>query len=114
MERACRLAREHVSQDNKLISESTSSHRNYAGIYPTLHVSRKVGMRNELSLSYSLRVNRPEGSDMNPFAERINPLSLQAGNPDLRPEKIHSIEAGWQWRGDVLSLLDNRVLPISY
>lgn len=99
------LRGERVSQDNKLISESTSSHRNYAGIYPTLHVSRKVGTRNELSLSYSLRVNRPEGSDMNPFAERINPLSLQAGNPDLRPEKIHSIEAGWQWRGDALSLL---------
>ena len=49
-------------------------------------------------MSYSLRVNRPEGSDMNPFAERINPLILEAGNPDLKPEKIHSLEAGWLWR----------------
>ena len=51
----------------------------------------------ELQLNYSLRVNRPEGSDLNPFAERINPLSLEAGNPNLKPEKIHSLELGWMW-----------------
>ena len=37
---------------------------------------------------------------MNPFAERINPLSLSAGNPDLKPEKIHSVEVGWLWHND--------------
>lgn len=99
------LRGEYVKQENRLLSEGSSSSRHYANLYPTLHISRKIGQRNEVSLGYSLRVNRPEGEDMNPFAERINPLSLQAGNPDLRPEKIHSAEAGWQWRGDALSVM---------
>lgn len=51
-------------------------------------------------LSLYLRGNRLESSDMNPFAERVNPLSLSAGNPDLKPEKIHSVEAGWLWHND--------------
>ena len=42
---------------------------------------------------------------MNPFAEHINPLSLSAGNPNLKPEKIHSLEAGWLWHNDTNSSL---------
>lgn len=99
------LRGEYVSQENRFISDGTSASQHYASVYPTLHATYAVDRHNELMLSYSLRVNRPEGSDMNPFPERINPLSMQAGNPDLKPEKIHSIEAGWQWRKDEMTLL---------
>jgi len=94
------LRGEYADIENRLVSQETTTRQHYANVYPTLHASRSIGGHNELLLSYSLRVNRPEGEDMNPFAERINPLSLQAGNPDLRPEKIHSVEAGWAWHDD--------------
>lgn len=94
------LRGEYADIENRLLSLAQTSHQHYSNIYPTLHVSRRLGTHHELQLNYSLRVNRPEGSDMNPFAERINPLSLQAGNPDLKPEKIHSVEAVWRWRTD--------------
>ena len=71
---------------------------NYWMVYPTLHVSYAIDERNELQLNYSLRVNRPEADDLNPFPEYQNPLTLKAGNPYLRPEKVHSIEVGYQWR----------------
>lgn len=70
----------------------------YWMMYPTLHVSYAIDERNELQLNYSLRVNRPEADDLNPFPEYQNPLSLRAGNPYLKPEKVYSIEAGYQWR----------------
>lgn len=92
------LRGEYADIRNKLISRNRSLTQNYYNLYPTLHVSRPVGNAGELMFNYSLRVNRPEGSDMNPFAERINPLSLAAGNPELKPEKIHSFEAGWLWQ----------------
>lgn len=92
------LRGEYADISNKLVSQGKNLSQNYANVYPTLHLSRSIGEGNELMLSYSLRVNRPEGSDMNPFAERINPLSLEAGNPDLKPEKIHSVETGWLLR----------------
>lgn len=92
------LRGEYAVVRNKLVSQKQSLEQSYANLYPTLHFSRPVGTGQELMLNYSLRVNRPAGSDMNPFAEQINPLSLEAGNPDLKPEKIHSFEMGWLWR----------------
>lgn len=94
------LRGEYAALENRLASQGSTSSQHNANLYPTVHISRQLNTYHELQLSYSLRVNRPEGSDMNPFAERINPLSLQAGNPNLRPEKIHSVEAGWLWRTD--------------
>ncbi|HJA87391.1 MAG TPA: TonB-dependent receptor [Candidatus Parabacteroides intestinavium] len=70
----------------------------YWMVYPTLHVSYAIDEWNELQLNYSLRVNRPEADDLNPFPEYQNPLSLRVGNPYLKPEKVHSVEAGYQWR----------------
>lgn len=91
---------EYASIRNDLHTLDRDMRQNSLNLYPTLHVSRLIGNDSELMLSYSMRVNRPEGSDMNPFAERINPLSLEAGNPNLKPEKINSIELGWTWRGN--------------
>lgn len=92
------LRGEYAALKNRLMSSGTDLRRNYFNIFPTVHVSRHVSENSELMLSYTLRVNRPDGSDMNPFAEQINPLSLEAGNPYLKPEKIHSAEVGWMFR----------------
>lgn len=94
------LRGEYADIKNHLFSLDSIAAQYYANIYPTLHAAHHINAHNELQLNYSLRVNRPEGNDMNPFAERINPLSLQAGNPFLKPEKIHSVEAGWLWHND--------------
>lgn len=91
---------EYADIENRLISHCKSIRQHYFNIYPTIHISRQMTPATEILFNYSLRVNRPEGTDMNPFAERINPLSLQAGNPYLKPEKIHSLEAGWLLRTD--------------
>lgn len=91
---------EQANIENRLLSLNESVRQHYANIYPTLHATYRVDTHHEWQINYSLRVNRPEGGDMNPFAERINPLSLQAGNPELKPEKIHSVETGWLWHDD--------------
>ena len=70
----------------------------YWMVYPTLHASYAINEQNELQLNYSLRVNRPEADELNPFPEYQNPLSVKAGNPYLKPEKVHSVEVGYQWR----------------
>ncbi len=99
------LRGEYASISNKLLSLDSTMTQHYINIYPTIHASYKLNAYHDLQLSYSLRVNRPEGEDMNPFAERINPLSLSAGNPNLKPEKIHSLEATWLWHNDKNSSL---------
>lgn len=116
------LRGEYAAIKNRLISADTDLKQNYFNIFPTVHVSRPVSENSELMLSYTMRVNRPDGSDMNPFAEQINPLSLEAGNPYLKPEKIHSTEFGWMFRipsgGSLLSTvyyryISNKITEVS-
>lgn len=50
--------------------------------------------KNEWQLNYSRRVRRPDVDDMNPVPEYRDPRNIRVGNPDLKPEDIHSVELG--------------------
>lgn len=99
------LRPEYTSIKSWLFSLDSLVSNNYLMIYPTLHTSYRISEVSELQLNYSLRVNRPEGDDLNPFPEYQNPLTIKAGNPYLKPEKIHSIEAGYQWKRSSTTVL---------
>lgn len=90
--------RNYLFRDNSIVGQSNFN------VYPTFHAGYALRQNSELKISYSRRVNRPDGSDMNPFPERINPLSLQAGNPYLKPENIQSVELGWLWHPGNITL----------
>lgn len=88
-----------------LLTKNISVSQNYFRVYPTLHLAYKFNELNELLLNYSLRVDRPSGGDLNPFPEYQNPRSLRAGNPNLKPEYIHSFELGYQFQNDFVTLV---------
>ncbi len=67
--------------------------RSYANLFPSLHLSRKFDGGDELQLSYSKRINRPQFWALNPFPEYSNPTFLRKGNPSLKPELIDAVEA---------------------
>lgn len=71
-----------------------------AGLYPTLHLSWKATARADLQASYSRRINRPDAWDLNPFPEFTDPYNMEAGNPHLKPESVHSFELGARWQGE--------------
>lgn len=70
----------------------------YASLYPSLHLSYDASSRDEVQLSYSRRIRRPESDDLNPFPEFTDPYNMDAGNPRLRPESTHSLELGYRVR----------------
>lgn len=76
----------------------------YFKIYPTLHLGYKLIENHELSLSYSKRINRPDSDELNPYPEYSDPRNAEAGNPNLKPEQIHSIELGYQWSHPVAEI----------
>jgi len=81
-----------------LVTLDTSSSNNYFNLFPTLHLSYALGENQELGLSYGRRLNRPDADEMNPFPEYQDPRNVEAGNPNLKPEQVHSIELGYQLR----------------
>lgn len=70
----------------------------YFRAYPSLHASYRVSDAQQLSLSYSRRVQRPNPEDLNPFPIQFGPLTFQAGNPNLQPQTTDSFEAGYQYK----------------
>ena len=81
----------------KFITLDTTAKSNYFAFYPTVHLALASG-KNEWQLNYSRRVNRPDGEDMNPVPEYRDPRNIYAGNPNLKPEDIHSLEFGYAVR----------------
>jgi len=98
------LRGENVSVTSDLVTLGTSAPSSYSRLYPTLHVAYKLSELSELQLNYSLRANRPDGGDLNPFPEYRDPTSVRAGNPLLKPEYIHSVEFGWQLQSEKLTV----------
>jgi outer membrane receptor protein involved in Fe transport len=90
--------------NGNLVTKDSGISNQYFKIYPTLHLSYKL-KRGELQLNYSKRVHRPEGDDLNPFPEYQDPYNLRAGNPNLLPEIIHSIEFGYKWQNENFSFV---------
>lgn len=67
----------------------------YERLYPSVFLTQKFKQEQQLQLSYTRRVNRPRGWDTNPFLDVSDPLIWRQGNPNLRPEDVHSYELGY-------------------
>ena len=64
--------------------------------FPTLHFSYKIDDANQFILSYTRRIERPRGWNLEPFITWSDAYNVRQGNPDLKPEDIDSYEAGYQ------------------
>lgn len=70
----------------------TEGKLDYFRVYPSVFLTRKLKNDNQLQLSYTRRVNRPRGWQVNPFRDISDPNNIRVGNPNLKPEDIHSFE----------------------
>jgi outer membrane receptor protein involved in Fe transport len=61
-------------------------------LFPSLYLSKKVNETDEVQLNYSRRVRRPDFWQLNPFIDINDPLNIQQGNPELKPEFRNSFE----------------------
>ena len=80
--------------------------QNYFNIFPSTHLSYRFNNDKTVQLSYSYRISRPRFRELMPFSNYSDNRSVNVGNPNLRPEYTHSVEAGYllNWEeGSVLS-----------
>ncbi|MFC2132133.1 TonB-dependent receptor domain-containing protein, partial [Bacteroidota bacterium] len=64
--------------------------------FPTLHMSQDLGNDHQIMASYSRRIHRPRGWDLEPSRVRYDAHNYREGNPALEPEYIDSYEIGYQ------------------
>jgi outer membrane receptor protein involved in Fe transport len=87
------------------VTTETKLKNQYFRLYPSLHLSFNLTDIHQLQLNYSHRIRRPEGDELNPFPEYQDPYNLRMGNPDLKPEDIHSLELGYQFKKKNITFL---------
>jgi len=64
-------------------------------LFPSAHFSYELPSKNQLMASYSRRVNRPDGRDLDPFPSYMSRYAIRTGNPALKPEYSDSYELSY-------------------
>ena len=72
--------------------EEPVTKRSYLDFFPSVSFSYPVNEKNNLQLSYTRRINRPEYQDLNPFLSQLDELNFEVGNEKLRPEYTNNIQ----------------------
>lgn len=68
--------------------------------FPTIHVSYELPKDMQLMASYSRRIDRPRGWELEPFITWQDEFNVRQGNPDLLPELIDSFDASFMKKLD--------------
>ena len=91
------LRLEEVDIRTDQLTQGVTGGRSYFEAFPTLHVDYSLDQNRQLFASYSRRIERPSGDQLDPFRIYNNPLSFTQGNPNLAPAITDSYEAGYEY-----------------
>ncbi|HKJ42159.1 MAG TPA: TonB-dependent receptor [Sunxiuqinia sp.] len=67
-------------------------------LFPTTHLSYTLFDKSQVMASYSRRIDRPRGRDLDPFENYRDQYSVSVGNPALKPEYTNSYELSYMKR----------------
>lgn len=68
--------------------------RDYFQLFPSVALGQELNASNQLQLSYSRRIERPNYGSLNPFRMFRDPSLYYEGNPYLKPELTQNIVFG--------------------
>ena len=77
------------------LSADTAIARRFTTLLPNAVLSYTAPRNRTLRLNYRTRLNAPTATQLQPVRDNANPLSVQAGNPTLRPEYVQSLVASY-------------------
>jgi outer membrane receptor protein involved in Fe transport len=74
--------------------------------FPTLHFSYSFTQGKQMMASYTRRIDRPRGWELEPFETWRDAYNVRRGNPALKPEYIDAYEMGFQtfWGKNLISI----------
>lgn len=111
-----------VDIDNINLVTTNSIHQNITNVLPSARYQYKPSMSRSLTITYNTNSNQPSINDLQPVQDNSNPNRLREGNPDLRPNYMHSVNAwfnNWSplkgsfvWAG-INAALDNNAFASS-
>jgi ferric enterobactin receptor len=87
---------ESSAYNGTLLGNSAKFSNSYpVSLFPSLFLSQKLKNKQELQVSVTRRVNRPNFFQVIPFIDYTDNLNITRGNPDLKPEFTQSYEMSY-------------------
>lgn len=87
------LRAESSNYTGELINEKMNFSNSYPiSLFPSLFLSQKLKNKQEIQISYTRRINRPNFFQLIPFTDYSDSLNITRGNPNLLPEFTNSFE----------------------
>lgn len=88
------------------VTSDSSFRRDYLNLFPSVFIRHELNKKNSMGFSYSYRIDRPNYQDLNPFLFFLDPYTFNLGNPYLRPQFTHSLEANHTWAGMITTTVN--------
>jgi hypothetical protein len=71
---------------------NTALHQNYFDLFPSAMLDKKFSNNDELTFSYTSKIDRPNYISLIPFVTPIDRYTQEKGNPDLKPAYSQDFE----------------------
>ncbi|WP_123985293.1 TonB dependent receptor [Taibaiella soli] len=98
-----RLEQTNIEGDQKV--NNTSFDKHYTQLFPSISVHRHINEINDLGLTLSRRIERPDYSQLNPFKFYLDPTSYREGNPYLNPALTYAVELSHTYKNKFITTL---------
>jgi hypothetical protein len=89
-----------------VINNDSSFSRSYINLFPTLYLTYQANEKNQLTLNYGRRIDRPAYQDLNPFLFFLDEYTYQAGNPYLQPQYTQNVELSHTYNHSLTTTLN--------
>jgi iron complex outermembrane receptor protein len=84
--------RAEYTQSNGNLLGSTQVNRDYLDFFPSVFINHDINDKNQISFSYSRRIDRPGYDNLNPFIYYLDPYTYSKGNAFLKPQYTNNFE----------------------
>lgn len=92
---------EHTLSKSHEVKQHNIITRRYFNLFPSAFISHAINDTQQIILSYSYRIQRPDYQSLNPARSYLDPFAFSAGNPFLQPAYTHSLELRYGYRNKI-------------
>ncbi|MEP6616726.1 MAG: TonB-dependent receptor [Ginsengibacter sp.] len=97
---------ENTNSKGYQVTGNSTIKKHYTNLFPSAFAGYEIDKNNQLTFSFSRRVQRPNYQDLNPFTFFLDSLSYRQGNPNLGPEFSYNYELSHSWAGKITTTIN--------
>ncbi|MFL5772251.1 MAG: TonB-dependent receptor domain-containing protein [Flavisolibacter sp.] len=100
---------ENTNAKGNQVTTGATFDRHYTQLFPTAYFQYKANEKNNFGLNYGRRIRRPNYESLNPFIRFLDRYTYMQGNPNLKPQFSHNIEASHTYKNFLTTTLNYSV-----